>query len=291
MYKNKKVAALILNYNDSKRALSLSKNIKKLPFIDCVLVVDNCSTDNSFDYLIKNSDSFIKVVKSSRNGGYAFGNNYGMNVLKNKGYDLVFICNTDVFFSEKFVESCIKAIVSGYSMVSGIMVMPSGKRSTYLDYHINSFKEDFLECFYLGRKVLRLKRRNDTILPQDNIVDVEMLPGSLMCVNLRDFFECGGFDENTFLYGEERILGRRFKEKNLKIGLISTTEYIHQHSTSISQKYNVVNQMKMLYQSRYYYHVSYNHINFLKKLIYKIACFISITEFSLRKNLIMIQEK
>lgn len=48
------------------------------------------------------------------------------------------------------------------------------------------------------------------------IQNAEKLDGSFFAFRLKNFLEVGGFDENIFLYCEERILGKRFgnAEKN-----------------------------------------------------------------------------
>ena len=42
---------IILNYNDSATTISYIKNIKKFKSVDNIIVIDNCSTDNSLNDL------------------------------------------------------------------------------------------------------------------------------------------------------------------------------------------------------------------------------------------------
>ena len=61
---------VILNFNDSKRSLSLAKKCKTFSAIDKVIIVDNKSTDNSIEYLKQNlvSDDIDLIVSEVNKG-------------------------------------------------------------------------------------------------------------------------------------------------------------------------------------------------------------------------------
>lgn len=115
------------------------------------------------------------------------------------------------------------------------------------------------------------------------IQNAEKLDGSFFAFRLKDFLEVGGFDENIFLYCEERILGRRFGDAGKKIGLVKDAKYIHCHSVSIDKVYNeVAPKMKLLYESRLYFQRKYNHIGLVKVILFLIVSKVSIFEFICR---------
>ena len=49
--KKKNNAIIILNYNDSQTVIDYVNLIKDYKSIDKILIVDNCSTDNSYEIL------------------------------------------------------------------------------------------------------------------------------------------------------------------------------------------------------------------------------------------------
>lgn len=278
---------VILNYNDSENASNLANHVKKYSNVGKVFIIDNCSTDGSIKTL-KNrfdKDSKVQVLQTERNGGYAYGNNYGIKALKASGEDIALVCNTDVEFTEKFADACIDALKHGYSMVSGLMKNSDGSKMFTLNYKISEYKDDLKNCFFIGRKIGERKKKKELNLKTDKkiIRDVELLPGSLFVVNIDDFFDVGGLDENTFLYCEERILGRRMERSGKKIGLLMYVDYLHIGSSSISKSYNdIYKRVKLLYQSRMYYQKTYNEIGIVKFIILKAAMSVSLLEYKIR---------
>ncbi|MBV6373105.1 glycosyltransferase, partial [Enterococcus casseliflavus] len=75
---------IILNYNDWLMTKEYVKNIEKYKILDKIIIVDNKSTDNSYEFLTSMSNDRIEVLSTQENRGYAAGNNFGLNyALKN----------------------------------------------------------------------------------------------------------------------------------------------------------------------------------------------------------------
>ena len=60
-----KVAYLIINYNDYETTKKLIDNIKNYKILDTILVVDNCSTDDSYEKISKIKK--IDIIKTLSN--------------------------------------------------------------------------------------------------------------------------------------------------------------------------------------------------------------------------------
>ena len=58
-------------------------------------------------------------------------------------------------------------------------------------------------------------------------MDVEAVAGSLFMLDAKKMIGNTLFDENVFLYCEERILGMKCKNANLKIALLPQCSFIH----------------------------------------------------------------
>ena len=99
----KKTACIIVNYNDSQRTLSLVKQIDDYLSIDFIIVVENCSTDDSYFLLQSYKSKKYTLIKSLKNGGYGYGNNIGAKKAKEFGADYILIANPDVCFSDECV--------------------------------------------------------------------------------------------------------------------------------------------------------------------------------------------
>lgn len=73
---------MILNYNDSETVIKLVNEIKIFLIFDKIIVVDNCSNDNSMKNLIKIKNPIIDIIQTDFNGGYGYGNNYGIKYIQ-----------------------------------------------------------------------------------------------------------------------------------------------------------------------------------------------------------------
>ena len=55
---------LIINYNDAESVLKLLENIKEYRCLDLVVIVDNASTDTSYENLKKLENQKVVVLKN-----------------------------------------------------------------------------------------------------------------------------------------------------------------------------------------------------------------------------------
>ena len=63
-----KVSCIILNYNDALTTIHLLEFIKDYSILDFIVVVDNCSTDDSWEKLLRYKNEKIHVIKSEKMG-------------------------------------------------------------------------------------------------------------------------------------------------------------------------------------------------------------------------------
>lgn len=283
-----KTGCVVLNYNDYENTYNIVQIIVNYSTIDKILIVDNCSPDGSGRRLetafIDNTK--VTVLFIDENKGYASGNNAGVRYLYNKGYDYAIVCNPDVEFDEKFVNRCIAALNSGASLVSGIMRWADGSYADLHTYIIHTYIEDLLNCFFIGRKILN-KKYNIILKTNDpnDLREVDRIPGSLMAININDFLGVNCFDENTFLYCEEKILCQKLKKERKRICLLTGIEYLHNESQTISKNYNVHQKIHLYAISNNYYYKTYRKIGPLK---YRLLCFCERCyefEFTIRDHL------
>lgn len=278
-----KLAAVILNYNDSVNASNLALKLSTFNEIDIVVVVDNCSTDDSLTVMKRMLSGFKKInlYVSEKNGGYSYGNNFGIKKAQELGCDKAIVCNTDVEFDNTFINECCNALDTQFAVVSVLMKMPGDIYPYEDNYRIFSYSEDLLTCFHFGRKYLRKKYNRKLVLNNNDhqIHSVDKVPGSMFFIDINKFFECGGFDENVFLYCEERILGRKVKNKGYKVGVYYCYEYFHNHSISIDKSMSKLNQYILTYKSRLYYQKAYNSISPFKAAVFKLCVRFFIMEY------------
>lgn len=269
MYKQKKISVVILNYNDARTTEILVNNIKDFDIIDQIVVVDNLSTDNSFSVLKRQQNDKVKVIQTDKNGGYSYGNNYGIRYsIKNKNSDILFVANPDVIFDENYIMTMVDDIlVENIGAVTGKMLDIRGKFVPNC-LRIENYYDDLLNCTMLLKKIFK---RKQIIIRENGITYTSSLPGSLFCITRGAYETIEGFDDNTFLYCEERILGKRFMNCGIKMAIDTRISFIHNHSVSISKSINKLSRTKILYKSLMYYYEKYAPLGRVKKAILKIA--------------------
>src|SRR3990167_7033877 len=100
----KKVSVIIPNYNGEELLSHNLPNVIKFCKACEIIVVDDASSDGSVK-LIKESHKNIKLIKNSKNLGFARSINKGV---ENASGDLVLLLNSDVLPREDFLDPALK---------------------------------------------------------------------------------------------------------------------------------------------------------------------------------------
>lgn len=263
---------VILNYNDYKTVYKLIDNIKKYSILKKIVIVDNKSTDNSFEMLKKLENELISVIQSDKNGGYSYGNNVGIKwLINNTNVDIIFVANPDIQVSEKNLRLILNYFdTTDYAMLAPVMEDINGNYKIE-KFRLPTYYYDLFSYTYILQKLyshnIQINKDNE----KKEIIEVEMLPGSFFAIKTNVIKDIDFFDDNTFLFCEERIIGNKLKSKNYKIGLITNIRFIHMHSVSIKKSMNIINTWKIMNKSRMYYNIKYNKIGIIKKLLLAIS--------------------
>lgn len=229
------VACVILNYNDAPTTMKLLEHVKDFSVLDNIVVVDNCSTDDSWERLQSYRSEKIRLVKSEENGGYGAGNNLGVRYSRETlNADYVLIVNPDVIFE----EDCVKKLVSTFNEHSDIAVV-SAKQSNSPDcaWKNCSVLQYILATSLFFEVWLKIRNYPKSYFKNKNRVEVFAVPGSLLMIDVRKMVQHGMYDEEFFLYYEEPVLAQKFADAGLKTILRLDTSYIHNHHVSISKTY------------------------------------------------------
>lgn len=289
-----KIGFVILNYNDSETTTQLIDNISNYESIDHIVIVDNCSTDESYEVLKKNHEERCDVIKTDFNGGYAYGNNYGFKYLEQRyNPDIIFIANPDIEFPEEYIDTILKQFAKHptFSILSGISIEANGEKSKgYWD--APSYLDSFLSSFILYRihknnrkKIENSKWEKERNTKTHEIIGVEAIQGSFLAIKSEVFKKIGYMDEGTFLFYEENILAKKLAAHGYKSGIIDGLYYKHNHSVSIKKTLKAVQTYKIHLQSKRYYEINYNSTSGIKLMLLDLVSKYSIVEKFLSKVL------
>lgn len=232
---NRILSCVILNYNDSPTTTSLVERIKDYILLDYIVVVDNCSTDDSWEQLQCCRSDKVHVIQAPRNGGYGAGNNFGIRYssdILNADYSI--IANPDV----QFDEDCVKKFLQTLQEDSSVAVV-SARQSNSPDC---AWKNCSIFQYVLATSLffevrLKIRSYSEKYFKGKNLVPVFAVPGSLLMVDLKKMLKYGMYDEEFFLYYEEPVLAQKLEDAGLKTMLRLDCSYVHNHHVSISKTY------------------------------------------------------
>jgi GT2 family glycosyltransferase len=264
---------VILNYNNAIDTIDLSLSLLKQIGVRLkITIIDNCSTDNSYDILCNTLEKHesINILLSDSNGGYATGNNLGLRSFKNSTQKFVAILNNDLVIDDLYLFS---KLISKYGDLEDAgFISPAQKKSNEEIYSHSAWKKpsflrDLLMSFWLYRKYGKSNIYN--LNQAKNTVEVDILPGSFLLTDYQFFKSIGFFDEGTFLFLEERILFEKVQQTKKQNYLIKDVFYQHESSSTIDQTFSNINKYKILFQSLSYYTKKYRKHGWLKLIILK----------------------
>lgn len=232
------VSIIIVNYKTPQLVIdcvnSIEKNSSGVDFE--IIVVDNHSEDDSVERLSK--DNRIILIESLRNGGFGYGNNLGMRVAHGKYF---FLLNSDTLL----VNNAIKDFYD-YAESHD----PKTLYGCYLIGDDGTYRGSFhyFPALTISSFLRRLFQKQD-YTPDYTNREVECICGADMFIPRTAIEECGGFDENIFLYGEEGELQLRMAKAGYKRMLLSSPKIIHLEGKSLEQSDE---KRKIMLRSHFY---------------------------------------
>ena len=275
-----KTAIIILNYNSEDDTIRFVNEIKEFNVLDKIIVVDNLSPNGDFERLKVLESEKVDVIQSERNGGYSYGNNYGIKHMEKLGeqFEYVIISNPDICITEdaikatvSFLEKNDKAAIAAPKMLNKEgnpirrsawkirkpgLDMVNSTRTTQLLFNA-AFKKGEYSEYDFEREVLL----------------VEAVSGAFFAIKYEVLREIDYFDENVFLFYEEDILATKVKKMGYKAYSLNHVTFNHFESNSINKAMSYYKKMKRLQASKMYYQKEYNEINKFQIAVFTVLNF------------------
>ena len=269
-----KVGIVILNYNDYEETSNFIEQIKKYKVLDEIVVVDNCSTDNSFNKLSKLKDKNISVIKTDKNNGYSSGNNYGVKYLEDR-VDYIIISNPDITVKEDVIKKLKQDLDENEDMaIVAPVIEQLGEKIR--GWRLPGYFDELLSNVNHFHKKATKRLRYDESRYQDEFARVEAVSGCFFMIRRDVLNLVGNFDEATFLYYEENVLGYKLKNINRQSFIDNTVSVTHNLSVSVDKSFNSIKKYKMLKTSQKYYVKYYLKTNIFGIILLRIVYGISL---------------
>lgn len=203
---------MILNYNGRKFLEEFLPSVTSYSGDAEIVVADNCSTDDSVDFLKSNYPA-VTLVQNDENGGFAKGYN---DALKHVSADIYVLLNSDIEVTENWISPCVDLLKSDDSIVA---VQP--KILSYKDRHkfehagaAGGFLDHQYYPFCQGRIFDSIEEDTHQY---DKNREVFWATGACMFIRSEVYHTHGGFDEDFFAHMEEIDLCWRIKQRGQKI--------------------------------------------------------------------------
>lgn len=260
-----KLGIIILNYLNWEDTIECVNSIKGQSNKDIeIVIVDNFSNNNSFEILNQkfSKEKNIHVLMNSINGGYAKGNNLGIQYCIQKlGINNVLVINNDTLFEdETYLDTLFKTKFEGNVGAIGTRIIGSDYKNQNPIFGNISFIS-IVKKFLTGlakligiRKPKMLKKQSKhktvkkAINDRDLVSSNNLLHGSAILLTENYLKEVGGFFPETFLYYEENILGIIMTKLNLKMIYLEEPYIYHKEDQSSLLSFNNDNKIQLKYE-------------------------------------------
>lgn len=273
-----KTAVIILNYNAEEDTIKYVNEIKNYNSIDTIIVVDNFSQNADKIFSLK-SDK-IHVIRTEKNGGYSYGNNFGLKYLDslNEKYDYVVISNPDVEVSEEAFAACFEELEKNENtgICSPRMYNKDGNPIRRSSWKIRTPAIDMASSTRITEILLYKLFKSGEYKKEEFLqprLRVEAVTGAFFVIRHDLFKKCGYFDENVFLFYEEDILAKKIKDLNFEAYSLNNVGFKHFESSTIDKIFSYWGKIKRLQKSKMYYQKTYNNINMFQVFLFNILNF------------------
>ncbi len=259
-----KVSVVIVNYKVRYYlAQCIHSVLKAMEGIDGeVIIVDNDSRDGSVEFL-RELYPQVYFIESGKNLGFSRANNIAIRQARG---EYVMVLNPDTIIKEELLRECI-GLLDGNPQIgaTGVRMLnpdgtfaPESRRGTPTPFtafcKMSGLNSVFPTSRIFGRYYMRF-------LDEHSAAPIEVISGACMFIRKSVLDECGLFDEDFFMYGEDIDLSYRML-KTGKMNYYLPSSIIHYKGES-SRK-NTFRYVYVFYEAMYIFfkkhYSSYNWI-------------------------------
>lgn len=235
------IGIVILNYNtwDETYKSILSVFDSEVDEGYYIYLIDNDSKVPMPQYisdLLKHPQ--IKYIRSEKNLGYSGGNNIGVKIALEEGCDEILIANNDIVFKKDSILKMKQYLRENKNVgiVGPKVYLPDGSIQE-INCGIKMGKKE--KYMYLLKKT-PLKFLVKDFVKKFNALDKDLskpfivyaVSGCCFMMSRQCALKITPFDEETFLYEEENIIGVRMENLGYSTVYCTDIEIVHEHGQS-----------------------------------------------------------
>ena len=228
--KELRIAAIILNWNTAADTLACVASIHAIdnPNLS-VIIVDNASTDSSWEKLQQIAATDVTLIQSGANLGYAGGNNIGIRAALDWQADFIWILNPDTIVDPQCLNELLKAAEKHPRAGVFVPKILYKDRPQTLWYAGGDYDSMRAQTNHWG---FGAEDKGDF---DDTSCKVTFATGCSLFVRHEVFEQVGLLDERYFLYWEDTQFSGRALRAGYEICYVPAARVWHQLMASSGQ--------------------------------------------------------
>lgn len=232
-----KVSVIIVNYNTftltSECIRSVIAYTRDISYE--IILVDNASTEKDAS-LFLTEYPHIKLIRSEKNGGFAYGNNLG---IRQATGEYILLLNSDTLLTEDSISICSEYldINKNIGVLGCRMVFPDN-RIQYTARRFRSINWELLDLFRFIPLLMSYRHRSKRMLGKyfrhNETVEADWVNGAFFMFPRKILNELPGnkLDDRFFMYAEDQLWCWQIKRLGYRIVFYAETTIIHINSGS-----------------------------------------------------------
>lgn len=238
----KKIYVIIVNYKAEEIIKDAVASINEENLEVKTVILDNETTEKSLSVLKKLESENVEVITSKENLGFAGGNNFVANYIKEKYEDAthIFALNPDATLEKNVIFKLYESMEKNdkIAAISPKILDSNG------DLWFSGTMIDWKKCAIVNNPPL-----NE---PITEIYDIDVFNGCAVLFDLDKYLEVKGFHEELFLYYDEIFLTKEFEKANYQICYDHNATAHHEVSYS-TENYSKLKSYYMTRNHLYYF--------------------------------------
>jgi N-acetylglucosaminyl-diphospho-decaprenol L-rhamnosyltransferase len=230
------VAVIIVTYRSARLTIENLKSLlaeRSVPGLHVrVVVVDNASGDlPEIAQAVENFDwsSWVTLVAAPKNGGFAYGNNRGIERAYASGDpSYIYLLNPDTQVRPGAIGSLVRFLEEHSDVgIAGSSFETGDGRDWPIAFRFPSMMGEFIQGLSLGIVSSLLKPWVTVRHMAKSNETVDWVSGASMMIRPEAFRAIGGMDENYFLYFEETDFCRRARDAGYSTWYVPESRVMH----------------------------------------------------------------
>jgi len=211
--------------------------------LDRIVIVDNGSTDNSYERL-QSELPHARLVHLAENVGPAAGNNAGARALPGEAY---LFMNNDAFVEKPGSVAALLAVLEDESV--GVVFPRLLNEDLTLQPSVVPFPRPTTALMRASGLTRFIPNRHQpewsSHWSHDEVRDIQTATGTVVLVRRGTFDELGGYDESRLMFAEEHDLCWRAHRAGWRILFTPAAEFVHLGAGSTRETWNTPTRAQM----------------------------------------------